>query len=115
MNTPDYVNKLNDIKLRVGQYTQPEKNKSFTTNNILDPKTGFTKLPNIPYNSVLFYSVPHVFGFIILLIWNPKFATKKVTDQDNVVTIKRNFKTILIISIIMGLIIDISMFAYFKK
>ena len=116
MNTPDYVNKLNDIKLRVGLYCQPEKKQSFRTNNILAPKTGFiTKLPNIRYNSVLFYIVPPVFAFIILLIWNPKFSTKEVTDQNNIVTRKRNFKTILLISIIMGLIIDISMFAYFKK
>tara|TARA_Y100000389_G_scaffold24256_1_gene20918 strand:- start:720 stop:1073 length:354 start_codon:yes stop_codon:yes gene_type:complete len=116
MNTPDYVNKLNDIKSRVGQYTQPTKKQSFTTNNILAPKTGFiTKLPNIQYNSVLFYTVPPVFSFIILLIWNPKFVTKEVTDQNNIVTRKRNFKTILIISIIIGLIVDISMFAYFNK
>ncbi len=116
MNTPDYANKLNDIKSRIGQYTQNNKKQSSTTNNILAPKSGFiTKLPNIPYNSVLFYTVPPVFSFIILLIWNPKFVTKEVTDQNNIVTRKRSFKTILIISIIIGLIIDISMFAYFNK
>lgn len=116
MNTPDYADKLNDIKSRIGQYTQPTKKESFKTNNILAPKTGFiTKLPNIPYNSVLFYTVPLVFSFIILLIWNPEFVTKEVTDQNNIVSRKRSFKTILIISVIIGLIIDISMFAYFNK
>lgn len=116
MNTPNYVNKLNDIKSRIGQYTQDNKKHSSTTDNILTPKSGFiTKLPNIPYNSLLFYIIPVVFTFIILLICNPKFVTKEVTDENNIVTRKRNFKTILIISIIIGVIIDISMFAYLKK
>jgi|DEB0MinimDraft_6_1074348.scaffolds.fasta_scaffold327217_1 membrane protein CcdC involved in cytochrome C biogenesis len=116
MNTPDYVNKLNDIKSRIGQYTQDNKKQSLSTNNILSPKTGFiTKLPNIPYNSVLFYIVPVIFTFIILLIWNPKFVTKEVKNENNIVTRKRKFKTILIISIIIGIIIDISIFAYLKK
>lgn len=122
MNTPDYVNKLNNIKSRVEKYTQCNKKQSFTQNNILLPKTGFiTKLPKLPklpkisYNSVLFYAVPFVFTFIILLIWNPKFVTKEVTDQNNIVKRKRCFKTILIISVIIGLIVDVSIFAYFNK
>lgn len=116
MNTPDYANKLNDIKSRIGKYTQDNKKQSSTANNILNPKSRFiTKLPNIPYNSLLFYIFPIVFTFIILLIWNPNFVTKEVTNENNIVTRKRNFKTILIISIIIGVIIDISMFAYLKK
>ena len=116
MNTPDYANKLNDIKLRIGQYTQNNKKHSFTTNNILIPKSGFTtKLPNVSYNLLLFYIVPHIFTFIILLIWNPRFVTKEVTNKNNIVSRKRNFKTILIMSIIIGIIIDISMFAYLKR
>jgi len=116
MNTPDYENRLNDIKSRIGKYSQVCKKQSITSTNIMTPRMGFiSKIPNIPYNSVLFYIIPPVFTLIILLIWNPKFVTKEVKNKDNVVTRKRNFKILLIISVIVGIIIDISMFAYFNK
>ena len=92
MNTPDYENRLNDIKSRIGKYSQVCKKQSITSTNIVTPIMVFMK--KIPNNYVLFYIIPPLFTLIILLIWNPTFVTKEV---------------------IVGIIIDISMFAYFNK
>ena len=113
MNTPDYVNRLNEIRSRVGQYTKLEPSKVSSQSKMSIPVP--LKFSKIYSKSPIFYVIPSVAIFILLTIWKPGFSTTEVIDKDNNVTKKRNFKTILIISLIVGALLDVGMFAYFRK
>ena len=108
MNTPHYSEKLNEIRGRMGDYapTCPEEKT--------EKSTIFLSFSNIktPY---LMYVVPPVVIFIILLIAKPGFVTSEYTDKDNVVSLKYKFKNIFIVSIVLGLILDVIIFMYFNK
>lgn len=113
MNTPDYVNRLSEIRDRVGQYTTLENPRATIKSKIpISVPVAFSK---ITPSSPLFYIIPPIAIFILLLIWNPGFVSEEHIDKDNVVTKKRKLKLILIISLVTGTILDIGMFAYFRK
>jgi len=113
MNTPDYINILNEIRSRVGQYTKIEPSNAGLQSKISIPVT--LKFSNINYKSPIFYIIPSIAIFILLTIWKPDFVTTDTIDKDNNVSKKRNFKTILIISLVAGTLLDMGMFAYFRK
>lgn len=112
MNTPDYINRLNDIRDRVGQYTKLELSKESSQSKI--PISVPLKFSKIDSKSPIFYIIPPVAIFILLTIWKPGFITTEVIDKDNNITKKRNLKNILIISLIVGTLLDVGMFAYFR-
>lgn len=113
MNTPDYINTLNEIRSRVGKYTKLERSKVSSQSKISIPVP--LKLLKIDYKSPIFYIIPPVVIFILLTLWKPGFSTTDVIDKDNNITQKRNFKKILIISLIIGTLLDVGMFVYFRK
>jgi hypothetical protein len=108
MNTPNYSEKLNDIKVRMRDYTPTYPNKKTEKGSVF---LSFSKLKT-PY---LMYFVPPVVIFIILLIVKPGFVTSEYKGKDNVVSLKYKFKNIFIVSIVFGLVLDVSIFAYFNK
>jgi len=113
MNTPNYVNRLSEIRNRVGQYTTLEKPRETTMSKIpISIPISFLK---ITPKSPLFYIIPPIAIFILLVIWKPNFITTDHINKDNVITKKRKFKLILIISLVAGTLLDVGMFAYFRK
>lgn len=113
MNTPNYINRLSEIRDRVGQYAILEKPRGTIKSKIpISVPVTFSK---ITLKSPLFYIIPPIAIFILLLIWKPGFVSEDSIDKDNVVTKKRKYKSILIISLVAGMILDIGMFAYFRK
>lgn len=103
MDTSNYTEQLNNLKLRLKNYKDLEK-----VNNCLEKITfNFSK---IDLRSHIIYIIPPLFVFIVLLIWRPNFATSEHIDKENNVTKRYKFTTLIIISLIIGLLLDIGIF-----
>lgn len=106
MTTIDYTKKMDELRNKVSQYVKlPNKQKIGIINN--------TSTINV--KTICFYSIPYIIVFIILLIIKPSFITNEHIDENNVSTKKINFKSLIISTLISGIIIDIGIFFYVRK
>ena len=109
MATPNYAEKINDLRKRVGQHaTIINKNEGIVDKVVLN----FSKINT---GSPIFYIIPPILIIILLFFIKPSFITMDNIDKDNNITKKIKFKQLLIYSLIGGAIIDIGIWAYFRK
>ena len=109
MTTPDYTQKMSELRVRVEQYAKlpsPSKNGFSTATSVIH---------KINTQSPIFYIVPPIILIILLFFMKPGFVCTDNIDIDNVVTKKMNFKKLLIAGLIGGGIISVGLFAYFRK
>lgn len=110
MTTPDYTQKMSELRVRVEQYAKlpsPSKN-GFS-------KATYSVIPKINMQSPTFYIAPPIILIILFFFMKPGFVCTENIDVDNVVTKKVNFKKLLISGLIGGGIISVGLFAYFRK
>ena len=111
MTTPDYTQRMSELRARVGQYARiPSKS---------DTKSAFSNIiaaiPKINTQSPIFYIIPPVVLIILFLFIKPGFLCDDYIDKDNVITKKINYKSLLIAGLVGGGVISIGLFAYFLQ
>jgi len=104
MTTPDYTQKMSELRDRVVQYTK--------INNVSN--TSFL-IPNINTQSIFFYTAPLLIMFVIFFIMRPGFVCNDYIDKNNVITNKLNVKKVVISGLISGTVISVGLFAYFRQ
>lgn len=116
MTSTDYIkNQLSELKDRVEKYAKlPNHNKSVFTSSKSTLKN--LKLPK----SILFYASPPVIIMVVLFFMKPDFVCDYIDidddiDMDDNITKKLNYAKVLITGLVVGGIISIALFAYFKK
>ena len=110
MTTPDYTQKMSELRVRVEQYAKlPAQIKYGFSNG------SSTIIPKINKTSVLFYLAPPVIIIFLLFFMKPGFICTENIDIDNVITKKVKLKKLLIAGLIGGGIISIGLFTYFRK
>jgi hypothetical protein len=111
MTTPDYTQKMSELRDRVGQYSKLSRKS--------DNKTAFASItaaiPNINTQSPLFYVAPPVVLILLLLFIKPGFVCTEHIDNEKVTTNKISYKKLFITGLTGGGIISIGLFAYFIK
>ena len=107
MSVLNYNEKLSKIRNELKQYAIITE-----SNDIIKKKYSFFKVNNI---SIYLYTAPFIIIFILLLLIKPSFITYESKDKENNVTLKYNIKSLLISTLILGIIIDIGIFVYHKK
>ena len=105
MTSPDYKKKMDELRNKVSQYIPNKKSTRVMNINI----------PTFNIKSIYFYIVPPIVILIVLLLSKPSFIRYEHIDENNVITQKINYKYLIIFTLIGGTIIDIGLFAYFKK
>lgn len=110
MSTPDYTQKISDLRARVGQHAKIQNTESKSAINVIT-----SVIPKIDTQSIIFYTIPPVVLVIIFLIMKPGFVCIDNIDKDNVITQKLIFKKALIAGLISGTIISVGLFAYFRQ
>lgn len=68
---------------------------------------------NMNSKSILYFLVPIII-FLILFIWKPPFLTKEIRIEGSLPVYKINIIKLLISTIVISIIINISLFAIFK-
>jgi hypothetical protein len=111
MTTPDYTQKMSELRTRVGQHA------ILTDENNTKSKfaTIASVMPTITTKSPIFYIIPPIALIVILLFTRPGFVCTDHIDKDNVITQKVNYKKLIIYGLIGGGVISIGLFAYFKQ
>jgi hypothetical protein len=111
MSTPDYTQKISNLRVRVGQHARipNTENKGSTINKIK------SMIPKINTKSIIFYAIPSVVLIIIFLIIKPGFVCIDNIDKDNVITKQLIFNKVLITGLIGGTVISVGLFAYFRQ
>ena len=109
MTTPDYTQKMSELRAKVVQYAKlPNQSKS-----------GFASVAKsiITINTLypFFYAVPPVIIIVIFIFMKPSFICNDNIDVDNVITKKINFNKLFIYGLIIGGVISIGLFMYFKQ
>jgi len=106
MSTPDYTQKLKELRSQVNQHAKlPNPNGTVINLNFSN---------TIP-NSLKFYAIPPIGILILLVVFKPSFVTTNHIDKDNVITKKMDFKKLIIYVLIGGTIVNIGLFVYFRK
>ena len=108
MSTPDYTQKIAELRGRVSQYSKLPKSTS-------DKGVLSTVIHKINKQSLFFYVIPPIVMVILLLFIKPGFCCTDNIDKDNVITKKPNYNKIFITGVISGCIISIGLFVYFHK
>lgn len=109
MTTPDYTQKMSELRAKVGQYAKlPNQSKSGFASVAKSIITINTRYP-------FFYAVPPVIIIVIFIFMKPSFICNDNIDVDNVITKKINFNKLFIYGLIIGGVISIGLFVYFKQ
>jgi hypothetical protein len=112
MNTPDYTEKIKVLREKVGNYSGSTmsavggdltKKISVAFSNITSPK------------SPLFYLLPIVSMFILLLVIKPSFMVSDSITKDNTIKKHIDYKKLIIASLIIGFAIDVGIFIYLRR
>jgi hypothetical protein len=107
MTTPDYTQKMTELRARVGQYAKlPMQTQSGIFASVV---------PKINTQSPLFYIAPPIIIMIIILFMKPDFVCTENIDIDNVITKKLKYDKIFMYGLISGGIISVGLFAYFRQ
>jgi hypothetical protein len=105
MTTPDYKEKMSELRTQVEKYS-----KSQTKSN----EKQIIEFTPKKYTQYIFYTAIPVILIVILFFVKPDFICT-ITDINNIVTKKINFKKLFIIGFISGGIISGGLFIYFKQ
>ena len=106
MTTPDYTQKMSDLRARVGKHSQLPVKSNFS--NIT------STLSTINTQSPIFYAIPPLVLFVVFMFFKPVFVCTDHIDKDNVITKKMNFQKLLISVLVGSAITSIVLFAYFR-
>jgi hypothetical protein len=110
MTTPDYTQKMSDLRVLVGKHAKlTSKSGKNAFNNIT------TRMPSINTQSPIFYIIPPVILIILFIFIKPGFLCEDHINKDNVITHKINIKSLIITGLIGGGSISIGLFAYFRR
>lgn len=101
----DYKKRISDIKNRVQNFSSIQ-----TQDNIV--KMSFSKIKISPL--IIYIIIPIIVLFLLLFI-KPSFICIDHIDSDNNIKKKLAFKKLLISTLIIGAIINASVFIYMKK
>jgi Mn2+/Fe2+ NRAMP family transporter len=106
MTTPDYKEKMSDLRTQVEKYSKSQTKSNDKQIIEFTPKK---------YTQYIFYTVIPVITIVLLFFVKPDFICNITTEINNVVTKKINFKKLFIIGFISGGIISGGLFIYFKQ
>jgi len=102
MTSPDYIQKINELRKKVGLYSNFSFDKKDDTNLSL-------KIPYINKLSLFYLLSPVLVIILILLYIKPSFITKDTMNRQKIV-----YSKLFIVSLISGVIINICIW-YYKK
>lgn len=105
MTSPDYKQKLGELRERANKYDDNRPAQSGINLN-------FRKWSKW---TIAYYVAPPIAMLILLIIFKPGFLTTSHIDQNNNITEKMDIKKLLIATLVFGAIIDVAIFAYFRK
>ena len=109
MTTPDYTQKMSDLRVIVGQHAKLMSKSDKKASNI----TSVIHVINT--QSPIFYIIPPVVLIILFMFIKPGFLCEDYIDKDNVITRKINIKNLIIAGLIGGGAISIGLFAFFRQ
>jgi len=106
MSTPDYNERMNELRNKVELFTVIPKNptSSFKSTSV---KSYFT------YNTL--YIIIPIVVMVLLTLIKPSFITISTIGSDNEIKKKLDFKKLLTTSLIVGFLIDIGIYMFLRK
>jgi len=107
MSNTDYIEKINDLRVRVNPYS------NFST---LKNNTKFLfNIPKIDIKSNIFYILPPILILILLIYVKPSFMTVKTINKNREIRNSLNYSKLFITVLIVGFIADIVLWYYIRK
>ena len=107
--TPDYTKKIEELRSRVENHvtTMPSTNSGWFR--------GKSSILTFTANSPIFYILPPLVSLFLLIVFKPSFLTPEITDKDGNTSKKFSYKRLFITFAVISIVLDIAVFAYFKK
>jgi Na+/H+ antiporter NhaD/arsenite permease-like protein len=113
MSSQDYVNKITELRQKVGEYGNVEKEGTY--GKVTKKKSIIINfISKTSVQTIIYIAIPIVV-VILLYIIKPSILTEDNIDKDNNITKKIVWKKFCITTVVMSLLIIIPLFVYFYK
>jgi hypothetical protein len=106
MSNTDYIEKINDLRIRVNPYSNLStlKNSKF-----------LFKIPKIDIKSNIFYILVPIIILLLLMYIKPSFIMVKTINKNREIRKRLNYSKLFIMVLIIGFIIDVVLWCYIRK